>query len=47
MDKDYPIEAKIVDIRSFYTLLKTAEGEDITLPNNLLLQKSIIIVTNH
>lgn len=26
MDKDYPIEAKIIDIRSFYTLLKTAKG---------------------
>ena len=45
MDKDYPIEAKIIDIRSFYTLLKTAEGEEITLPNNLLLQKGIIIIT--
>ena len=45
MDKDYPIEAKIIDIKSFYTLLKTAEGEEITLPNNLLLQKGIIIIT--
>lgn len=45
MDKDYPIEAKIIDIRSFYMLLKTAEGEEITLPNNLLLQKGIIIIT--
>jgi hypothetical protein len=45
MDKDYPIEAKIIDIKSFYTLLKSAEGEEITLPNNLLLQKGIIIIT--
>ncbi|GJH40203.1 mechanosensitive ion channel protein MscS [Capnocytophaga sp. HP1101] len=45
LDKDYPIEAKIVDIKSFYTLLKTAEGEEISLPNNLLLQKGVVIVS--
>lgn len=45
LDKDYPIEAKIIDIKSFYTLLKTAEGEQISLPNNLLLQKGIVIVS--
>ncbi|MDO5104358.1 mechanosensitive ion channel family protein [Capnocytophaga sp.] len=45
MDKDYPIEAEIIDIKSFYTLLKTIEGEEILLPNNLLLQKGIVIVT--
>ena len=46
MDKDYPIEAKIIDIRSFYTLLKTAKGEEITFPNNLLLQKGIVVMNN-
>ena len=45
LDKDYPIEAKIIDIKSFYTLLKTEEGEQISLPNNLLLQKGIVIVS--
>ena len=45
VDKEFPVEAKIIDIRSFYTLLKTAKGEEITLPNNLLLQKGIIIIT--
>jgi len=44
LDKDFPIEAKIVDIKSFYTLLKTAEGQEITMPNNLLLQKGIEII---
>lgn len=44
MDKDYPIEAKIIDIRSFYTLLKTAQGEEITFPNNLLLQKGVVVM---
>ncbi|WGU69107.1 mechanosensitive ion channel [Capnocytophaga canimorsus] len=39
MDKEYPIEAEIVDIKSFYTLLKTKDEELICYPNNLLLQK--------
>ena len=43
-DKDFPIEAEIDDIRAFHTLLRTADGELITYPNNLLLQKGISIV---
>lgn len=45
-DKDFPIEAEIDDIRTFHTLLRTKEGELITYPNNLLLQKGITIVRN-
>lgn len=45
-DKDFPIEAEIEDIRAFHTLLKTKEGERITYPNNLMLQKGISIVNN-
>lgn len=44
IDKDNPVEAEITDIRSFYTLLKTDEGEKISFPNNLLLQKGILIM---
>lgn len=44
-DKDFPIEAEIQDIRAFHTLLRTKEGEIITYPNNLLLQKGISILT--
>lgn len=43
-DKDFPIEAEIEDIRAFHTLLRTKEGERITYPNNLLLQKGISIL---
>ena len=43
-DKDFPIEAEIEDIQAFYTLLRTPEGEQISYPNNLLLQKGISIV---
>lgn len=46
-DKDFPIEAEIEDIRAFHTYLKTSEGEMITYPNTLLLQKGISIIKNH
>lgn len=43
-DKDFPIEAQIEDIKAFHTILRTQEGEMITYPNSLLLQKSVTIV---
>lgn len=43
-DKDFPIEAQIEDIKTFHTILRTREGELITYPNNLLLQKGVSIV---
>jgi small-conductance mechanosensitive channel len=43
-DKDYPIEAEIIDIKGFHTYLKTEEGESIVYPNNLLLQKGISVI---
>jgi small-conductance mechanosensitive channel len=43
-DKDFPIQAEIEDIKAFHVYLKTHEGERITYPNNLLLQKGISIV---
>ena len=44
LDNEFPIEAEIKDISSFYTLLRTTNGEKISLPNNLLLQKAIVII---
>ncbi|HTO35779.1 MAG TPA: mechanosensitive ion channel family protein [Flavobacterium sp.] len=46
-DKDFPIEGEIEDIKSFYTHLKTNEGENITYPNNVLLQKGISVLKNN
>jgi small-conductance mechanosensitive channel len=43
-DKDLPVTAVISDIKGFYTLLITDEGELITYPNNLLLQKGVSIL---
>lgn len=46
-DKDFPIEGEIEDIRTFHTLLKTTDGEVITYPNTLLMQKGISIIRHH
>lgn len=46
-DKDFPIEAEIEDIRAFHVYLKTIDGEMITYPNSLLLQKGISIIKNN
>ncbi len=43
-DKDFPIQAEIEDIKAFHMYLKTKDGERITYPNNLLLQKGISII---
>lgn len=43
-DKDIPIEAEIDDIKAFHTILITKEGERISYPNNLFLQKSVVIL---
>ncbi len=44
MDKDIPIEAEIIDIHTFYTHLRTDEGELIVYPNSLLMQKGITVM---
>lgn len=45
-DKDFPIEAEIVDIKGFHTFLKTKEGELILFPNSLMLQKGVSLIVN-
>jgi len=39
--KDYVIEGKVVDIGLFFVILLTEESEEISLPNNVFIQKSI------
>lgn len=39
--KDYVVEGKVVNIGLFFTTIQTAELEDVTLPNNVFIQKSI------
>ena len=44
MDKDFPIIARIDDISAFYIILTTKEGETITYPNNMMLQKAVVLI---
>ncbi|MCD8176215.1 MAG: mechanosensitive ion channel family protein [Tannerellaceae bacterium] len=42
-DKDLPIDATIENIHTFYTDIRTDEGELIVIPNNLFLQKIVSV----
>jgi small-conductance mechanosensitive channel len=45
LDKEYPFEGQITDLTYFFIYLKTdKKGETITIPNSLLLQKSVSIL---
>ncbi len=46
LDKDYPFEGEITELTYFFVHLKTVEGEIITIPNSMILQKSISITDN-
>lgn len=46
LDKDYPFEGEVSDLAYFFVHIKTESGEIITIPNSLLLQKSISIKEN-
>lgn len=41
IDKDYQIEGRVSDISLFFVILKTAEGEKVSIPNNVFIQKMI------
>jgi len=43
-DKDYPFEGEVTDLTYFFVHLKTDNGETITIPNSILLQKSVSVV---
>lgn len=46
LDKDLhePLECVIEDIRAFYLFLRTSNGELVTYPNNLFLQKAVSLI---
>jgi small-conductance mechanosensitive channel len=44
LDKDYPFEGEVSDLTYFFVHLKTQSGELITIPNSLLLQKSVSVI---
>ncbi len=41
IDKDYETEGRVSDIGVFFIILKTKEGEQITIPSNIFIQKMI------
>jgi small-conductance mechanosensitive channel len=43
-DKDYPLEAIIEDIRAFQLILRDDNGDLVTYPNNLILQKAVTLI---
>jgi small-conductance mechanosensitive channel len=43
LDKDCPFEGEITELTYFFVHLKTTSGDIITIPNALILQKSIAI----
>jgi small-conductance mechanosensitive channel len=44
MDKDFPFEGEVTELTYFFIHLKTQTGETITIPNSLMLQKSIAVI---
>jgi small-conductance mechanosensitive channel len=46
LDNEYSFEGKITDLTYFFLHLKLKNGKIITIPNSLLLQKSIAITQN-
>ena len=46
-DKDFPIDGEIVDIKAFYVVLKSSDGELITYPNNLIMQKGVSVLRDN
>ncbi|HXJ97476.1 MAG TPA: mechanosensitive ion channel domain-containing protein [Gelidibacter sp.] len=43
-DKDAPLEGIIEDIRAFHLHLRTQNGDLVTYPNNLMLQKAVTLI---
>lgn len=43
-DKDFPLEGEVSDLTYFFVHIKTAEGELVTIPNSLMLQKVVSVI---
>lgn len=47
LDGDFPEEADILDIKAFHVYLRKDNGELVTYPNNLLLQKGVALIAKN
>jgi small-conductance mechanosensitive channel len=45
LDKDFPIEGEIIELAYFFVHIKSDQGELITIPNAILLQKTFSITS--
>lgn len=43
LDKDSPLEGEVIDLTYFFVHVKADNGEIITIPNSLLMQKSVSV----
>jgi small-conductance mechanosensitive channel len=41
MDKEFNVEGRVSDIGIFFLIIKTTEGDQITLPSNVFMQKMV------
>jgi small-conductance mechanosensitive channel len=46
VDKDFLMEGKLINITFFFMHLENKEGEKITIPNSIAMQKTIVIQEN-
>lgn len=44
-EKDYLVEGKLVSISFFFLHIVTKNGEEVTIPNSMALQKTIAVIT--
>lgn len=44
IDGENSVTGKIIDIQSFHFLIRTKDGETVSYPNNLIIQKPIILL---
>jgi small-conductance mechanosensitive channel len=45
LDKDFPLTGKIKNIGAFFITVRTEEDEMITIPNSLIFQKMVKIIS--
>jgi small-conductance mechanosensitive channel len=47
LDKDFPLTGKIKDIGAFFVIVENEDNEVVTIPNSLLFQKMIKVITQN
>lgn len=46
LDKDYQVEGKISDIGMFFMIIKSTEGDQISIPTNVFMNKMVKKINN-